>query len=85
MSVSNYAWVQKEKINKLVKSSAVKSPVLHDGLLAVLQLLYWLNSPDVAGCWDKSVYLHEDNVTIEFDKYFILEVQSTIFFFFCYY
>lgn len=40
MSVSKYAWVQKEKINKLVKSSAVKSPVLHDGLLAVLQLLY---------------------------------------------
>lgn len=53
----------------VVKSSMVKSPLLRDGLLAVLQLLHWLNSNDVAGCLDKSIYLHEDNVSIESDKF----------------
>lgn len=74
MSVQKYTCAQQKKPSTLVKFSAVKSPVLHYGLLAILQLLYWLNTHDVAGCLDKSVYVHEDNVSIEFDKYNILKV-----------
>lgn len=40
MSVQKYTCAQQKKPSTLVKFSAVKSPVLHYGLLAILQLLY---------------------------------------------